>query len=383
MGENLLALFGLSLLALPSISLARTWTDDLGSHRIEAELSEILDDEVELKTDDGRLIVVPIEKLSADDRIFILSERIKRQVEREQAEKERRQTEELKHQAEEQQRQAEREQAEERRRQAEELKHQAEEQQRQAEREQAEERRRQAETQAEYEQVEEGRRQWDKERIRQAEEWEWKIILIIMFLVASIIWLIIPRKRRKSAFQLLSAQLLDDIIIEKQNLSKFIEEKFLVQPCSRCHEFSMRLLEISPNSRSVHYECTHCKRKARAASGSPEASQATEMWNRVENAVSRYIETTQLWDEALELLEPIEFLTAAAPLPYEQTERSPIPEAVRSEVWRRDKGCCVECGIKQNLQFDHIIPVSRGGATSVQNLQLLCRTCNQRKGAKI
>jgi 5-methylcytosine-specific restriction endonuclease McrA len=35
------------------------------------------------------------------------------------------------------------------------------------------------------------------------------------------------------------------------------------------------------------------------------------------------------------------------------------------------------------LQFDHIIPVALGGATSAQNLQLLCRQCNLAKSAGI
>jgi len=46
-----------------------------------------------------------------------------------------------------------------------------------------------------------------------------------------------------------------------KELSFFIKENFLVQPCSKCHEFSMRLLDISPNARSVHYQCMHCGKK--------------------------------------------------------------------------------------------------------------------------
>ena len=42
-----------------------------------------------------------------------------------------------------------------------------------------------------------------------------------------------------------------------------------------------------------------------------------------------------------------------------------IPSAVKLEVWRRDKGRCVQCGSQANLHFDHIIPYSRGGSSLV------------------
>ncbi|MEV6388933.1 TerD family protein [Nocardia xishanensis] len=66
-----------------------------------------------------------------------------------------------------------------------------------------------------------------------------------------------------------------------------------------------------------------------------------------------------------------------------QRDTRSIPQEVKAEVWQRDSGKCVECGSGHYLEFDHVIPLSRGGATSASNLQILCRACNRAKGARI
>jgi len=58
--------------------------------------------------------------------------------------------------------------------------------------------------------------------------------------------------------------------------------------------------------------------------------------------------------------------------------RSPIPSDLRRVVFERDGGRCVECGSTFDLQYDHILPVALGGATTVENLQILCADCNRR-----
>jgi 5-methylcytosine-specific restriction endonuclease McrA len=59
--------------------------------------------------------------------------------------------------------------------------------------------------------------------------------------------------------------------------------------------------------------------------------------------------------------------------------RIPIPTELRRAVFERDGGRCVECGANFDLQYDHVLPVAHGGATTVENLQLLCADCNRRK----
>ncbi|MFT4571434.1 MAG: 5-methylcytosine-specific restriction endonuclease McrA [Hyphomicrobiaceae bacterium] len=161
---------------------------------------------------------------------------------------------------------------------------------------------------------------------------------------------------------------------------------FLAQPCSRCHESSMSLSSVSPNARSLAYECRHCGKKMRASASNETAHHAASLYQAFTDSVAKWNARHPLRhplpddaDAPFEIL----FDTAPVALPYERLSRTPIPEAVRSEVWRRDEGRCVECGAPQNLEFDHIIPLVRGGATSTRNLQLLCRSCNASKADKI
>lgn len=67
----------------------------------------------------------------------------------------------------------------------------------------------------------------------------------------------------------------------------------------------------------------------------------------------------------------------------EEKQRSrKIPSSVQDRVWRRDEGKCVKCGSNENLEFDHIIPFSKGGANTYRNIQLLCEKCNRSKSDK-
>ncbi|MGH6850309.1 MAG: HNH endonuclease [Methylocella sp.] len=76
-------------------------------------------------------------------------------------------------------------------------------------------------------------------------------------------------------------------------------------------------------------------------------------------------------------------LEAAIEFQKSGPKRDPIPEEVKLLVWARDGGSCVRCGSKQELHFDHIIPVAKGGGNSEANIQILCQTCNLKKSDKI
>jgi len=59
-----------------------------------------------------------------------------------------------------------------------------------------------------------------------------------------------------------------------------------------------------------------------------------------------------------------------------------IPRDIMLKVVRRDGQVCAQCRtvVKDDeIEFDHVIPVARGGPTTVENLRVLCRTCNRKK----
>ena len=69
--------------------------------------------------------------------------------------------------------------------------------------------------------------------------------------------------------------------------------------------------------------------------------------------------------------------------PPEKPSPRYIPSEVRIKVWIRDSGRCKRCGAEEDLEFDHIIPVAKGGSNTENNIELLCKSCNRRKSDKI
>ena len=249
------------------------------------------------------------------------------------------------------------------------------------------------------------------------------IVTIIAFIVAAWVWTI---KRAEAGRK--AADLEADLELEKRltelgeqieqretEIVRLIQRSFRIEPCPRCHELENQLNEVSPNARSIRLECTTCGRKYWAEVISPDGYKLASCYNdfvsmadKAERLLAPALrEAERLLDTDLREAERLgadlpadSYQTAArlrghldearqirlirfevpkGPMPFEQTTRETIPESVRATVWRRDGGACVQCDSKEHLQFDHIIPVSKGGATSTVNLQLLCRACNLKK----
>ncbi|MGJ3559618.1 HNH endonuclease [Streptomyces sp. INA 01156] len=51
----------------------------------------------------------------------------------------------------------------------------------------------------------------------------------------------------------------------------------------------------------------------------------------------------------------------------------------RTRTLARDRFTCRQCGAREHLEVDHIVPVARGGSWELENLWVLCRSCHRRK----
>jgi len=77
--------------------------------------------------------------------------------------------------------------------------------------------------------------------------------------------------------------------------------------------------------------------------------------------------------------------------PFTETEKERrrgryIPFEIKMRVVRRDNYTCQACGkhLKDNeVEFDHMIPLSKGGSTEEHNIRLTCYNCNREKTDKI
>lgn len=69
---------------------------------------------------------------------------------------------------------------------------------------------------------------------------------------------------------------------------------------------------------------------------------------------------------------------------YRQRGGGQVSSDVRMAILERDDHSCQECGSKERLEIDHVIPLAKGGhPTDPDNLQVLCRSCNVRKRDRI
>jgi hypothetical protein len=101
-------------------------------------------------------------------------------------------------------------------------------------------------------------------------------------------------------------------------------------------------------------------------------------WRKALQAFIEYINTdTPIQELEENISEPINEIVFK-----HKTKRNPS-ERLKVQVLIRDGNKCRLCGITligDNIHFDHILPWSKGGETTLENLQILCAPHNMAKG---
>ena len=105
------------------------------------------------------------------------------------------------------------------------------------------------------------------------------------------------------------------------------------------------------------------------------------------------------WQDAIKaaFLERVDIVAEYDEYVHSPTTRIRIPSVVvlkdyvrhqkrvaftRFNLFLRDEFSCQYCGATGDLTFDHVVPRSRGGVTSWENVVAACSSCNLKKGAR-
>lgn len=62
-----------------------------------------------------------------------------------------------------------------------------------------------------------------------------------------------------------------------------------------------------------------------------------------------------------------------------------IPRVTQIRVVKRENQICQSCGKSvrdEDIEFDHVIPWSKGGSSDESNIRLLCKACNRKRGER-
>jgi len=214
----------------------------------------------------------------------------------------------------------------------------------------------------------------------------------------------IVRRRKAEYDAAIAAQLkpkikaLDDFIHWADALlgrfEYILHNHFNVRKCGKCNGSVFEVLRFNGEYTAYEVRCETCEKKSWFKAS------ATLMDGHIEDLMGvdllsiSYAEVSDLNSDERKYINensielptmfiPDEHIVYVREHKVEQHASRHISSTVKREVWRRDQGRCIQCGSQENLEYDHIIPFSKGGSNTARNIQLLCESCNRSKQASI
>ena len=154
-----------------------------------------------------------------------------------------------------------------------------------------------------------------------------------------------------------------------------------VKACSKCGEVKP-LEDYSPDKQNKdgrQSACKTCKAASQRAyrKANPEKEAARKRAYQQANK-EKATATKRAWRQA----NP-EKANAAQERRRARKEGNGVYLVTGKEMARLYASPCAECGSTENIEADHVVPISRGGQHSIGNLQALCRSCNSSKNDRL
>lgn len=143
-------------------------------------------------------------------------------------------------------------------------------------------------------------------------DWFWPLVgtALAVFLAMSIgvNWRLSVQRRR----------LLPEIERAAEDLLTIVSNAFQIEDCPRCHESDARLVSVSPNARSVEYQCVNCKETMYGAACSADAEKAKDAYDQLIEKGRRYRECLGKSDQEMRMR-----FTSEGGVTFTPTEKSP------------------------------------------------------------
>lgn len=225
-------------------------------------------------------------------------------------------------------------------------------------------------------------------------------LALISVFVAVIVWYqFILKPKEIKDFKLWLDKKKDFFLFKQEIKNILLQLSKQIAPCKKCLHKTHQIWDINSN---VIFRCDNCKNKTEFEVDNVNdlkfifdvyfslyrESHTTDN-SRIRNYLKEYLE----WDldsirkgnslYSAFKIEALKEINNETILDSSKNHIRRISQTVKNQVWNRDNGRCVECGSNEKLEFDHIIPFSKGGANTYRNIQLLCESCNRIKSNKI